>query len=155
MAVARLLTDDAAGAVRDFIKAYELSFYGEFEMSFVELGKHMRPLIAAVSEHTNHNIPSEWLKTIERKASIYSKSTNLIAKSYKSEKKIEDTVSLSERETEVLNDVYRGLSREEIAVKRFLSINTVKKLLQSIFIKLDANNNVDAIRIALEKKLIQ
>jgi len=52
---------------------------------------------------------------------------------------------LSAREYEVLTDLYHGLSREEIAAHRFLSINTVKKIFQSIYIKLDASNNIDAI----------
>jgi DNA-binding CsgD family transcriptional regulator len=32
--------------------------------------------------------------------------------------------------------------------------NSKKKILQSIYLKLDANNSVDAIRIALENKLL-
>ena len=55
---------------------------------------------------------------------------------------------------EVLNDMYKGLSREEIAENRYLSINTVKKIIQSIFIKLDANNTASAIRIAVKRKIL-
>jgi len=54
-----------------------------------------------------------------------------------------------------LSDLYHGLSREEIAATRHISINTVKTVLQSVYIKLGANNNVDAIRIAIEKKLVE
>ena len=152
-AVARIQTGDSAGAVSDFAKAYELSFEGVFEMPFIELGKNLRPLVAAVSQSDN-GIPGQWLKTIERKASIYAKKTSTIMNAYKKEQRIPDAVQLSEREQEVLNDLYHGLSSDEIAANRYLSINTVKKILQSIYIKLDANNNVDAIRIAIEQKLI-
>ena len=154
-AVAKIKTGDIPGAVEDFNKAYSLSFKGVFEMPFIELGKNLSPLIIAASNHKNCNIPHNWLTKINYKASAYAKKINIIADNYKNELKIEDTVELSAREYEVLIDLYHGLSREEIAAHRFLSVNTVKKILQSIYIKLDASNNIDAIRIALKKKLIE
>ena len=153
--VARLQTGDTVGAIRDFEKAYSLSLDGLFEMPFIELGKNFRPLATAAAEQQSSSIPEEWLKTIERKAAIYSKKVTAISNSFKKEQRIEDNIQLSEREQEVLGDLYHGLSRDEIAANRYLSVNTVKKILQSIYIKLDANNNVDAIRIALEKNLIE
>ena len=154
-AAARIRTGDAAGAVRDFEKAYALSFDGVFEMPFVELGKDLHPLVAAAGKHGGCRIPEQWMKTMDRKASAYAKKLAAILYAFKKEKKIEDIPQLSEREREVLNDLYHGLSREEIAASRFLSINTVNKIIPSIFIKLDANNSADAIRIAIEKKLIE
>ena len=74
---------------------------------------------------------------------------------FKEERHIHNGIALSSREQEVLNDLYHGLSRDEIAANRYLSINTVKKMLQSIYIKLDAKNNVDAIRIAIDQKLVE
>ena len=68
---------------------------------------------------------------------------------------IEDHINLSEREREILDDLYHGLSRDEMAAIRYLSINTVNKILQSLFIKLNASNNVDAIRVAIERGLIE
>ena len=68
--------------------------------------------------------------------------------------KKKNEVTLSDREMEVLSDLYQGLTRDEIAENRYLSINTVKKILQSIFIKLDANNSAQAIRIAVERGLL-
>jgi len=154
-AAARIKTGDTPGALKDFEKAYSLSFGGEFEMPFIELGKNLHPLVVEALKQTNFGIPHEWLKTIDRKASIYAKKAAVITNLVNESNKIKDTVQLSEREREVLNDLYHGLSRDEIASNRYLSINTVKKILQSIFIKLDANNNVDAVRIAIERKLIE
>ncbi|MCL2775095.1 MAG: LuxR C-terminal-related transcriptional regulator [Oscillospiraceae bacterium] len=154
-AVAQFKTGDITEAMKSFQKAYQLSFQGEFEMPFIELGKNIHLLTVAASNQPGCVIPEEWLKTIERKASIYSKKTAFIRNSFKKDKNMKDNIQLSEREQEVLNDLYHGLSREEIAANRYLSINTVKKILQSIYIKLDANNNVDAIRIAIEKKLVE
>jgi len=153
-AVARLKTADVAGAVSDFNKAYELSYCGEFEMPFIELGKELHPLIVAVSAQADNEIPEEWLKAIDRKASIYVKKTAVISTMIKNENNLTDTVNLSEREREVLKDLYHGLSRDEIAANQYISRNTVDKTLQSIFIKLDAKNSAAAIRIAIEKMLV-
>ena len=155
LAVARFNTGDTAGAMADFEKAYRLSYNGVFEMVFVELGKELHPLAAAALKQADCGIPEKWLKTIDRKASIYAKKAAVVADAFKDKASAKESVSLSDREREVLSDLYQGLSREEIALNRYLSINTVKKILQSVYIKLDANNNVDAVRIALEKKLIE
>ncbi|MDR2569950.1 MAG: LuxR C-terminal-related transcriptional regulator [Oscillospiraceae bacterium] len=155
LAVARFNTGDVAGAINDFEIAYHASFYGEFEMPFIELGKQLHPLVSAALKHSDCDIPEKWLKTIDRKASISAKRTAIVADALKREKNIKNTIKLSSREQDVLLDLYHGLSREEIAINRYLSINTVKKILQSIYIKLNANNNVDAIRIAIKKKLIE
>lgn len=55
---------------------------------------------------------------------------------------------------ELLADLCHGLSRNEIAATRYLSINTVKTTLNMIYSKLGAGNNVDAVKIAIEKKLV-
>jgi len=153
-AYTRFKTGDIEGAIKDFEKAYLMSFNGEFEMTFIELGRTFHQLASAAYKHEGCIIPAEWIKTIDRKASIYAKRIDIVMNSIKREEHIKEPVLLSDREQDVLNDLYQGLSRDEIAANRFLSINTVKKILQSIYIKLDANNNVDAIRIAIEKKLV-
>ena len=154
LAVAQLQTGNNPEAIKAFEKAYAMSFNGEFEIHFIELGSSFHKLAVAASKQESCIIPEAWLKATDRKASIYAKKADAIVNSIKREKNIEDSVSLSDRERDVLNDLYLGLSREEIAANRYISINTVKKILQSIYIKLDANNNVDAIRIAMEKRLI-
>ena len=154
-AVARMHTGDTPGAIAEVEKAYELSFHGVFEMFFIELGKDLHSLIVAVREQSSSIIPEEWLEKVDRKASIYAKKTAVVSSVFKDENNVDDSASLSEREREVLLDLYHGLSREEIATNRYLSINTVKTILRSIFIKLDAYNSVDAIRIGLGKKLIK
>ena len=152
LAVARLHTGDVSGAISDFEKAYELSFQGFFEIFFLELGKELQPLVAATLKRNTSSIPLKWLKTIARKGSIYTKKMTIVANAFPS--RIEKIIELSPREKEVLLDLYHGLSREEIAENQYLSINTIKKVLQSIYLKLDANNSIDAIRIALDKGII-
>jgi LuxR family maltose regulon positive regulatory protein len=154
LSVARIRTGDAEGAVESFEKAYKLSLSGVLEIPFVELGKGLPPIAAAVSKSKGSLVPQKWLHTMERKAATYAKNTGAIGSAYKFEHQIEEKISLSAREREVLGDMSRGLSREEIAQLRHLSINTIKKNVQSIYIKLDASNNLDAIRIAVEQKLL-
>jgi DNA-binding CsgD family transcriptional regulator len=154
-AIAKIKTDDNSGAVRDFEKAYSLSFNGIFEMPFIERGTELHSLVVAALNQSDCNIPKEWLKKIDRKASIYTKKAAVVLNAFKRDKNIKDSAQLSPREREVLDDLYHGLSREEIATNRYLSINTVHKIIQSIYIKLDAYNNVDAIRIAMDKNLLE
>lgn len=155
-AVARLHTSDTAGAIEDFTKAHKASCQGEFELFFIELGKELHPLVHAVLKQKVEEIPEEWLKKMDRKASIYVKKMAVVANAFQNQPENNKMLgTLSEREREILIDLYHGLSREEIAENQYLSINTVKKALQSIFTKLDAHNSVDAVRIALEKKLIE
>ncbi|MCL2486197.1 MAG: hypothetical protein FWE86_01175, partial [Oscillospiraceae bacterium] len=92
IAVARQGAGDTAGAMADFERAYELSFRGEFEMFFIELGKNLRPLCTTALKKENCKIPAEWLKSIGRKASIYAKKADVVKDSVKRDENIEDTV---------------------------------------------------------------
>ncbi|MCL2427163.1 MAG: LuxR C-terminal-related transcriptional regulator [Oscillospiraceae bacterium] len=154
-AVARIQTGDTKGAMIDFERAYELSFKGEFEMFFIELGKELHPLIIAALKQTDYGIPKEWLKKIDSKATVYTKKLIVVANALRRETNIEKRTHLANREREILIDLSHGLSREEIAQYRNLSINTIKKVLNSMYLKLDARNSADAVRIALEQKLIE
>jgi len=153
-AVARIQTGESKGAMADFEAAYKLSFEGKFELFFIELGKELHPLIVALLKQPDCIIPSGWLKKVDRKASIYAKKTAIILHAFQSVDDKKQIVTLSNREYEVLVELYHGLSREEIALSQHLSVNTVKKALQSIYSKLGARNSVDAVRIALEEKII-
>lgn len=155
MAVSKSKMGDTAGATEDFKKAWRLSFDGVFEMPFIELGRDLHALVSAVSKQAGGEIASQRLKVIDRKASAYAKKADIIRDLVKKERNIENKVQLSARELDVLSDLYQGLSREEIAASRYLSINTVKKVAQSLYLKLDASNMADAIRIAIEQKLIE
>jgi len=153
-AVVRMHVGDTSGAMTDFDKAYELSYCGVFETFFIRLGKELNPLVVEALKKPDCRIPKEWLNTINRKASIYAKKVTVVASAFRREMKIKEPIILTEREREVLTDLYHGLTREEIADNLHISINTVKTILQSIYTKLDANNNVIAVRVALEQNLI-
>jgi LuxR family maltose regulon positive regulatory protein len=63
-------------------------------------------------------------------------------------------VLLSEREVEVLQNLARGLTYEEIGRQLFLSLNTIQFHIKSIYRKLSANRRAQAIEKAREMNLI-
>ena len=153
-AVARLQTGDTPGSVKDFDRAYGLSLCGDFEMPFIELGKELGHLANVVLKQTDCAIKRQWLNKTSRKASAYAKYSAYIMALVKKDLNIDDAIQITKREQELLYDLYRGLSREEIAATRHISISTVKTILNSVYTKLDAGNTADVIRIAVEKKLV-
>jgi len=66
----------------------------------------------------------------------------------------ERTPRLTERETEILVDVAKGLSDKEMAAKLFLAESTVKGHLRDIYRKLDIRNRVQAATYAIQNKLV-
>ncbi|MDR2670917.1 MAG: LuxR C-terminal-related transcriptional regulator [Oscillospiraceae bacterium] len=145
---------DTAAALAALRAAYDLASSNDLVMPFVERGKDMRTLTAAAMRDDGCDIPRPWLEMIHRKAATYAKRLAQVISEYKRANNINDDVHLSPRETAVLNDLYHGLSRTEIAASQNLSINTVKMVLNTIYTKLGADNMADVVRAALERKLI-
>ncbi len=67
--------------------------------------------------------------------------------------KIKD-IGLSKREYEVLCQIAEGLSNKEIAIKLFVSENTIKTHVSKVLLKLDAKRRTQAIQIAKELQII-
>jgi LuxR family maltose regulon positive regulatory protein len=65
-----------------------------------------------------------------------------------------DLEPLSERELEVLRLIADGASNREIAQELVVSVGTVKKHLNNIFLKLDAHSRIQAIVIARKQNLL-
>jgi len=78
----------------------------------------------------------------------------LITAKYDKEAGAGEVIPLSPRETMVLQDLYAGLSRADIAEGQNLSINTVNMNVRSIYTKLQVKNTADLIRVATELKLV-
>lgn len=65
-----------------------------------------------------------------------------------------NTLSLTEREQQVLNLLTQGLSNSQIGQKLHLSPRTIEKYVSSIFRKTDTNNRAEVVRVALENHLV-
>ncbi len=61
---------------------------------------------------------------------------------------------LTERERDVLKAMVEGLNNQEIAKKLIISLGTVKFHISNIFQKLGINNRVEAVKMAIEQKLV-
>jgi DNA-binding NarL/FixJ family response regulator len=65
-----------------------------------------------------------------------------------------NTASLSERELEVLEQICRGLSNQEIADTLFISKRTVEKHRASLLSKTNTKNTANLVMYAIENKLV-
>ncbi|MDR1128563.1 MAG: LuxR C-terminal-related transcriptional regulator, partial [Treponema sp.] len=153
-AVCRYQMKDTAGAVEALRTAYELSLPNEIVLPFFELGRTMRALMSAVCAKADTGIDRQWLEKIKNGASLYAKRLLTSIMQYQSRNSEArgnsggNTAFLSRRELEVLTGLSRGLTRKEIAENAALSPNTVKSIIRSIYNKLGAVNQADAVRIA-------
>jgi len=135
-------------------EAYKNASPNDILMPFIEHGKDMRTLTSFALKEPGIAIPKDWLESVNRKSAAYAKRLVHIAAEYKRANHISDSVSVSPREHDILTDLSHGLSRAEIAASRGLSINTVKMVINNVFMKLGAENLADAVRIATEEKII-
>jgi LuxR family transcriptional regulator, maltose regulon positive regulatory protein len=65
-----------------------------------------------------------------------------------------DIEALSARELEVLRHIAEGASNREIAGALFVSLGTVKRHLNNIFIKLDAHSRTQTVAIAKKQNFL-
>jgi len=146
------------------LEAYNTASPNNIITPFIELGKDMRTLTSFALKKANpknkdadmelNSIPKSWLEEINRKSASYAKRLAHFITNYKQANGITDKIVISPREREILTDLSHGLSRTEIAASRNLSINTVKMLINNVYMKLGAENLADTIRIATEKKIL-
>ncbi|MDR1070389.1 MAG: LuxR C-terminal-related transcriptional regulator [Gracilibacteraceae bacterium] len=147
-------TRNQAEALAVLGTAYDLARGGGLDMPFIEMGKDMRTLTAAALKNEKNHIPRPWLEKISRKSATYAKRQLELAGAFRRRHQLGDETPLSPREMDVLTDMYHGLSRSESAAHLDLSVNTVKSLLNMVYLKLGAETTADALRVAFEKHLL-
>jgi LuxR family maltose regulon positive regulatory protein len=143
--------EKACAALED---AYNTASPNGILMPFIELGKDMRTLTSFAAKKTGGVIPKSWLENVNRKSASYAKRLAHVIAKYKQASGTAGEITITRRESEILTDLSHGLSRTEIAASRDLSINTVKMIINNVYMKLGAENLADAIRIASEKKIV-
>jgi LuxR family maltose regulon positive regulatory protein len=158
-AVCRYQLRDKTAAFAALEEAYRLAHPNALYMPFMEMGKNMRTLAAAVLKEKATAIPPAWLERVRRNASGYAKKLFSVTEHYRQPEQgrrqnSRSGMALSRREMEVLTGLSQGLTREEIAGLASISINTVKSVIRSIYNKLGAVNRADAVRIATSMGLV-
>lgn len=141
-------------AIAALTEAYNLAEPNNIVATFIQYGKDMRTLTAAALKDNSCAIPKQWLENINRKSSAYAKRKAHMISEYKKANNIKDGITLTKRETDILKDLSRGLSRTEIAASYNISVNTVKMAINIIYDKLYVHNLADAIRVSVEHKII-
>ncbi|MDR0730883.1 MAG: LuxR C-terminal-related transcriptional regulator, partial [Treponema sp.] len=143
-------------------EAYRLARPNALFMPFTELGKDMRALADAILKDKGlmaGAVPRGWLETVRQGAANYAKRLFTVTEQYraatqKQKKPGMATAGLSARELQVLTELSRGMTQEEIAGLASLSVNTVKSVIRSIYNKLGAVNRVNAVQIAADMGLL-
>ena len=146
-----------ASAMETLWGAYNMCYNNELITLFMEADRYMLSLIACARQQHTYLFAPEWLNLIEHETTAYIKRADTVRAVYRRQnpvKKIKNN-PLSQRELAVLQSVARGLTREEIALEQYISMNTVKSTITSIFNKLNANNKADAVSIAMTKGYIE
>lgn len=146
---------DKPAAFNALREAYETALPNGILAPFIELGKDMRSLVTAAMRESDCAISSEWLETARRGSASFAKRQSMMISDYEKSRGQTRGAKLSPRESEILSDLYCGLSRSEIAANRSLSINTVNSTINGIFNKLGSHSVVETIRIAAEEKLVK
>ncbi|MCL2226159.1 MAG: LuxR C-terminal-related transcriptional regulator [Oscillospiraceae bacterium] len=141
-------------AIAALAEAYELAEPNGLVVIFSQYAKDMRTLTAFALKDGTCPIPKAWLEEINRKASAYAKRLSHMATEYMAVNNIDKEITLTGRESKILRDLSHGLSRSEIAASQNLSVNTVKMVINTIYDRLCVTNLPDAIRIAVDRKIV-
>ena len=143
-AVAKQELNDRAGAAVAIESALRLAERGSYRRPFVDGGPSVRGLLVERVRHgTDHRaLVAELIAALERRSA----STELTLP--------ELLEPLSDREQAVLRYLPTMMSNAEIASELFLSVNTVKTHLKSIYRKLGATRRRDAVERARRVELL-
>lgn len=144
-------------AMQSLWKAYKMCYSNGLITIFIEADKYMTSLIETARRQKKYSFAPEWLDLIGREAAEFTARADAVRAAYRRQNpaKLAKNNPLSGRELAVLQSVARGLTREEIALEQYISMNTVKSTIASIFNKLGASNKADAVSIAITKGYIE
>jgi LuxR family maltose regulon positive regulatory protein len=154
-AMCRYFLHDKKGCFAALKDARDLAAPNGLDMPFIEMGKDMRAIAGTALGEKDCGIERAWLERILNKSSAYAKKIFPIAQAYQKASKIQEQHSgLSPREIDMLKSLGLGMTREEMADQFYLSVNTIKSTLKSLYRKLGAANRVEALRIASSEEIL-
>ncbi|MDL2228888.1 LuxR C-terminal-related transcriptional regulator [Treponema sp. OttesenSCG-928-L16] len=131
--------------------AYDMSYNNGLITLFIEGDKHMGALIDMARQQEVYAFDHQWLNLIAKESAAFSKRAAVVRNAYKKQGSTKTVKQnpLTRREMEILQDLSRGLTREEISVEQGISVNTIKSFIRTIYNKLDATNRAEAVSIAI------
>lgn len=143
-------------SVDSFQKAYLMAYHNGIIVPFIEYGTNMAEVVRALKQDHPQQFDELWLSTLLELSIDFTKKISIISKNYNQKYKVTSLphIRLTKRESDILNCLSQGMTREEISDLYKISINGVKKHITGIYNKLGAINCADAIRIALTSGLI-
>jgi LuxR family maltose regulon positive regulatory protein len=144
--------EEAATVLRS---AYVLAEPGGYDGVFVDFENDMRTLTRYCLNNGGFGIPMDWLKAINLASSNFARKLSILLTEFQKDNGLVPTVSLSPNEKKVLNALYRGYTQSEIATEYNLSQNTVKTIIRTLKVKLNANRQAEFVHNAIELSLIE
>ena len=133
-------------AVTDLDNALELALSGQYIRTFLDLGLPLRNLLQASLTSGSHEEYKRRLLSACNKESGHTSTSDTRNK--------EMPISLTARESEILQLIAAGLSNKAIQEKLTLSDNTVRSHIKNLYSKLGVHSRTQAIKQAKEYKLL-
>ncbi len=110
-----------------------------------------------MKEEPKENIYRAIVETMEGGAAmspiIAMKALNLIRSPFQPQLPRQD-FRLSPREIELLEQLKNGLTYEQLASNMCISVGTVRKHIENVYRKLQVNNKMHAVKVAVDNRLI-
>lgn len=135
------------------IKVIALSMFGENDYYYKMINAGVKGFLlknSEIGEVTNAIMEVQNGNSYFSQELLYN-----VIKNFKTNKEIEtETAKLSKRELQVLEELCKGLSNQEIADTLFISKRTVDKHRANLLSKTDSKNTANLIMYAIKNKLV-
>lgn len=152
LAVGHYRLGNLDAAFRALWTAYDMCHHNKLTALFIEAGDVLLPLVSLSRQQRAYDFSQAWLDHIYEEVKNFSGRAEAVRAEYRNLNPVRKTTAdnpLSKRERAVLQALSQGLTREEIAHKQYISVNTVKAVIRSIYTKLNAGNRAEAVSIAI------
>ena len=134
-------------AIDKLKRAIHISHQEKYLMVFISEGKDFERILLDLRNEIEKNLAEEECLFFYEVLDGF-KAASVLAKSTQTER-------LSERETEVIRYIQKGLTNAKISEMLYVTTNTVKTHISSIYSKLDVHSRTEALIKARELKIIK
>jgi DNA-binding NarL/FixJ family response regulator len=151
------LLGDYAASTEDYLKAVDLGEPGGIIATFLERGKTVEKDLREIARKST--LPAKRMAYIQRILAEFKRCGPLAETTDSENAPIRDRQAgliepLSDRELEVLSLISEGLKYREVGLRLFISQNTVRFHIKSIYGKLEVNNRTQAVHKAHQLRIL-